>query len=199
MKNIYKIVILSLIVFCTIGLGCIEPAEQKSSPSTVEKSPTVKLDTSLERDLINKWLEEVGNPNNVMWVIHMSETGQVLGQWPVVGKVVSMSKSNEPYERVVAEYNGGPRDYEEDGAVRFEGYRRGTSQLANPSGTYGHDLPGVFFFTPDGAYHELHGGIIHVSSVPVSIKDPVFLTYDVDKELQAKEKMWEEQLRNESI
>lgn len=198
MNKFIKIMLMACVVFALTVSGCISAPVQDNSPDTQKTAPTVKLDTSLERDLINEWLKEVGDPNNIMWLYHMSETGQILGEYPIVGKAVSMSKSNEPYERVLDTYNGGP-DYDEvSAAERFEGYRPGTPQLANPSGTYGHDLEGVFFFTPDGEYHEIHGGIIHVSSVPIKINDPMFLTYDIDKEKQQKEKMWEAELKNGS-
>lgn len=197
MKSYIKVVLMLCIAISLIACGCISAPAMDDKPTTQEKAPTVKLDNSLERELINDWLEEVGNPNNIMWLYHMSETGQILGEYPIVGKAVSMSKSNEPYERVIEEYEG-PTNREESAARLFEGYKAGTSQLANPSGTYGHDLEGVFFFTPDGEYHEIHGGIIHISSVPIKINDPMFLTYDIDKEKQEKEKLWEKELMNNS-
>lgn len=198
MNKVIKIMLMACVVFALAGSGCISAPQEDKAPVTQKNAETVKLDTSIERDLINDWIKEVGDPNNIMWLYHMSETGQILGEYPIVGKAVSMSKSNEPYERVLDTYNGGP-DYDEvSAAERFEGYRPGTPQLANPSGTYGHDLEGVFFFTPDGEYHEIHGGIIHISSVPIKISDPLFLTYDIDKEKQEKEKMWEAELNNRS-
>lgn len=198
MNKFIKVLLMTCVIFTLAGSGCIStPAHEDNSPDTQKTAPTVKLDNSLERELINCWLKEVGDPNNIMWLYHMSETGQILGEYPIVGKAVSMTKSNEPYERVLDDFDGAVWD-EEEAAKRFEGYRLGTTQLANPSGTYGHDLEGVFFFTPDGEYHEIHGGIIHVSSVPIKINDPMFLTYDIDKEKQEKEKMWEAQLKNGS-
>ena len=197
MKSYTKIILGCCIAISLLMSGCIS-APTEDQPETQQNAPTVKLDSSLERELINDWIEEVGNPNNIMWLYHMSETGQILGEYPIVGKAVSMSKSNEPYERVIEEYSGGPSSDEYIPARRFEGYKAGTPQLANPSGTYGHDLEGVFFFTPDGEYHEIHGGIIHISSVPIKINDPMFLTYDIDKEKQEKEKMWEAELNNKT-
>jgi len=198
MNKFTKIVLIACVIFALAGAGCISSPREDNVPETQMNTETVKLDTSIERDLINGWIEEVGDPNNIMWLYHMSETGQILGEYPIVGKAVSMSKSNEPYERVLDTYNSGPDYSEVAAAEKFAGYREGTSQLANPSGTYGHDLEGVFFFTPDGEYHEIHGGIIHISSVPIKINDPLFLTYDIDKEKQEKEKMWEAELMNNS-
>jgi hypothetical protein len=187
------ILIISLAV--AISAGCIDESMGPSTPDTIKETPTAKIDNSLERELINKWLAEVGDPNNVMWLYVMGENGQLIAEYPVVGKPVSMTKSNEPKTRVLDTYNAGPDYSEVQSAKNFLGYRQGTEELANPSGTYGGDLPGVFIFTPDGEYHEFHGGILHISSVPVMIKDQVFLSYDVDKEKQEKEKQWEAQLR----
>lgn len=198
--NMNKMVKLGLTICIAISLfasGCISSTVGEDTPETQQNAPTVKLETSLERELINDWLEEVGNPNNIMWLYHMSETGQILGEYPIVGKAVSMTKSNEPSERIISTYDNGIWEDDEN-YNNFEGFRGGTPQLANPSGTYGHDLEGVFFFTPDGEYHEIHGGIIHISSVPIKINDPMFLTYDIDKEKQEKEKQWEEELKNTS-
>jgi hypothetical protein len=190
-----KTIVIGMLMLAMIAFvaGCIEESPAKI-PETQKEAPTAQIKSSLERDMINKWINEVGNPNNIMWLYHMSESGQVLGEWPIVGKAVSMTKSNEPYERITDYSSATSDDYY--ASESFTGFRAGTSQLANPSGTYGHDLEGVFFFTPDGEYHEIHGGIIHVSSVPLKIKEPVFLTYDVDKEKQEKEKQWESDLAN---
>jgi predicted small lipoprotein YifL len=186
-------IVLLLIALVSFVAGCIEESPAKI-PETQKSAPTTQIKSSLERDMINKWIDEVGNPNNIMWLYHMSESGQVLGEWPIVGKAVSMTKSNEPYDRIVDCSGASTDDWYATSS--FSGFRAGTAQLANPSGTYGHDLEGVFFFTPDGEYHEIHGGIIHVSSVPLKIKEPVFLTYDIDKEKQEKEKQWESDLAN---
>ena len=149
MKAIKIIGILGIIALSLLLSGCVDNTTRQSE--TITNEPTAKLETSLERQLINRWLEEVGNPNNVMWLYHLTDTGQMIAKYPVVGKPVSMTKSNEPYERFVQESNGNVAGREENAARRFIGFRDGTPQLSNPSGTYGHDLPGVFFFTPDGA------------------------------------------------
>lgn len=190
----YKNTILALLIMVglVLVLGCIDETDQKAQ--TLNNDPTVVLENSLERQLINRWLQEVGNPNNVMWLYHLTDTGQLIAKYPVVGKPVSMTKSNEPYERI--EPNGNNWQYVKP-AQNLIGYREGTSQLSNPSGTYGHDLPGVFFFTPDGAYHEIHGGIIITSSVPISIPDPIFNTYSINEEDAKMEQAYEDQL-NES-
>lgn len=193
-----KAILVLLTLLAVTGAGCIDEITEPSTPDIIQETPTAKIDNSLERVLINKWLAEVGDPNNVMWLYVMGENGQLIAEYPVVGKPVSMTKSNEPKTRAMDEYDGGPDYSETQAAEKYMGFRRGTEELANPSGTYGGDLPGVFIFTPDGEYHEFHGGILHVSSVPVMIRDQVFLTYDVDKEKQEKEKQWEAGLRKKN-
>lgn len=197
MKAIKIIGILGIIALSLLLSGCVDNTTRQSE--TITNEPTAKLETSLERQLINRWLEEVGNPNNVMWLYHLTDTGQMIAKYPVVGKPVSMTKSNEPYERFVQESNGNVAGREENAARRFIGFRDGTPQLSNPSGTYGHDLPGVFFFTPDGAYHEIHGGIIITSSTPISIPEPIFNTYSINEEDAKAEAEWEKQLEENPL
>jgi len=191
-RTILSMVIISSLV---LVLGCLEDDDRQAK--TIQSDPTVVLENSLERQLINRWLQEVGNPNNVMWLYHLTDTGQLIAKYPVVGKPVSMTKSNEPYERTVR--TSGSSSNDDRSYDDLIGYRPGTAQLSNPSGTYGHDLPGVFFFTPDGAYHEIHGGIIITSSVPIAIPEPIFNTYSINEEDAKMEAEWEAQLKENPL
>ena len=191
-KTILTLVVISSLV---LVLGCIE--DDNTQAKTIDSDPTVVLENSLERQLINRWLQEVGNPNNVMWLYHLTDTGQLIAKYPVVGKPVSMTKSNEPYERTFIGSNS--YSNQDKHAKNLVGYKPGTLQLSNPSGTYGHDLPGVFFFTPDGAYHEIHGGIIITSSVPIAIPEPIFNTYSINEEDAKMEAEWEAQLQENPL
>lgn len=194
MRTALGILIVALVALASSG--CAEMPVDDGQPDTVANIPTTKLDYSLERVLINMWLEDVGDPNNVMWLYHFSDTGVLLAEYPVVGKPVSMTKSNEPKTRI-ADYSGSSgKDWE--ASDEFIGYRKGTEELTNPSGTYGGDLPGLFFYTPDGALHMIHNGIIHVSENPQVFNDAMVLTYAIDTEKKAQEEKWESELKKKN-
>lgn len=196
MKLGMTIGILVLSIAAVFAAGCVSPSVSPSEdlPSTQDNTPTVELNYSLERVLINMWLEEVGDPNNVMWFYHFSDTGVLLGEYPVVGKPVSMTKSNEPKTRVLSDYEGAD-GFEERAATKFIGYKPGTTDNANPSGTYGGDPEGYFFYTPDGALHMVHGGIFHSCTNPLVFNDAMVLTYAIDSEKKAQEEQWESDLK----
>lgn len=184
--------LLLIAVLALASSGCTDVEEMQ--PGTIKSTPTTELDYSLERVLINMWLEDVGDPNNVMWLYHFSDTGVLMAEYPVVGKPVSMTKSNEPKSRILSGYEGAD-GFEERAAKEIMGYRAGTLETANPSGTYGGDLPGLFFFTPDGGLHMIHNGIIHVSSNPQVFNDAMVLTYAIDTDKKAQEEKWEAELK----
>ena len=88
------------------------------------------------------------------YVVLMTESGAVVGNFIVDGKVSSLQNYLTPTS---------------------EHYESGSSWndwLADTDGTYGDNPSGIFFFTPDGKYLEWPGLYLY-SDIPFDVKNPV--------------------------
>lgn len=158
--------------------GCMEskPGERVAA---LEQQQTPVIQQSNERAIFLGYLNQVSNPNNIQWVYCVSDTGSILFRSAVKGKVISATKSSEPYERI--DIGTSSSGLEDQAARALPGYKPGTNQLMNPSGMYGHDMEGCIWMNPEGQYFEWHGKYF-VSDAPMALKEPVLTTSNIDLE-----------------
>lgn len=178
-----------VIVGIAMTMGCLED-EPGERAKMLETQKTTTITYSNERAIFEGYLSQVNDPNNIQWIYCMDYMGHVVLQSAVMGKVISATKSTEPYERTTTS-----DCMDCDAASKFAGYIPGTSQLMNPSGMFGHDTPGAIWLDPQGNYHEWHGGPYFVSNVPLKVKEPILSFADVDQELMQKVVKMEQKLR----
>ena len=190
MKTKMYITIASL-VMVMLSVGCIDDEKLGERAEMLKTQETETLKYSNERAIFQGYLDQVSDPNNIQWIYCMDMMGHVVLQSAVMGKVISATKSTEPYERAL-DHQG--HDESSD-ARKFAGFIPGTPQLMNPSGMFGHDTPGAIWLDPQGNYHEWHGGPYLVSNVPIKIKEPILSFADVDNELLQKVRKMEQKLR----
>lgn len=181
-----------IVVGVAMTMGCLEE-EVGERAKMLETQKTTTLAYSNERAIFEGYLAQVNDPNNIQWIYCMDHMGHVVLQSAVMGKVISATKSSEPYERTIIIQ--GTSSAEDSGARNFAGFIPGTSQLMNPSGMFGHDTPGAIWLDPQGNYHEWHGGPYFVSNVPLKVKEPILSFADVDQELMQKVQRMEQKLR----
>lgn len=181
MNKKYVIGIMVAIIVIALFSGCIEGTPKGENANMLDTQPTKTLKESNERKIFMGYLEQVNNPNNIQFIYLMSWDGHVIYRSVVMGKVISATKSSEPYERLpYSEYS------EYDSAKRFAGFIPGTTQLMNPSGMFGHDTPGAIWLDPEGNYYEWHNGPYFISSKPLRIDVPVLRNTNIDTELERK-------------
>ena len=181
-----------IVVGMAMTMGCLEE-EVGERAKMLETQKTTTLAYSNERAIFEGYLAQVNDPNNIQWIYCMDHMGHVVLQSAVMGKVISATKSSEPYERTIIIQ--GTSSAEDSGARNFAGFIPGTAQLMNPSGMFGHDTPGAIWLDPQGNYHEWHGGPYFVSNVPLKVKEPILSFADVDQELMQKVQRMEQKLR----
>lgn len=176
MKKIKKFVLCFVAVFAFLGLvGCDDTDSREDVLNTrnitdklVNNQPTpTDIDYSLERyNLIKRayWVNGMRDKANSMaspiadmplgYVVLFTESGDVVGQFTVDGKVTSLNSYLTPD----SEY------YENDSS-----YNR---WLADVDGSYGSNDTGIFFFTTDGKYIEWTGTYIY-SDIPFDVETTV--------------------------
>jgi len=190
-----KIMWAALVVLFIAGVaicGCTGTPEvtkgERAQILDSQKTPTLK--TSNERDIFMGYLQQTSDPNNIQWVYCMDYSGHVVFRSAVKGKVLSATKSSEPYERLSKSECDDASGYDDDAgwnaATSFSGYIAGTTQLMNPSGMFGHDTPGCIWMSPDGQYYEWHGGPYFVSDKPLKLQNPVLSYENIDYDEMAK-------------
>lgn len=166
MKRLFSMLLACVLTVSMLTLtGCTENAEiqdkqttRKVTQNLIAAQPTPSdIDFSLERyNLIRRayWVNgqhekadalvcEVEKP---LGYIILIDYGVVVGSYCVDGKVSSLNSYLTPD----SEYYSSPNT---------------SNWLADVDGSYGENDGGIFFFTPDGHYHEWNGEY-HYSDVP---------------------------------
>lgn len=91
------------------------------------------------------------------YIVLMTESGAVVGNFIVDGKVSSLQNYLTP----ISEY------YEANSSTSWR-----NDWLADTDGTFGDNPEGIFFFTPDGKYLEWTGTYLY-SDIPFIVENPV--------------------------
>lgn len=176
MKKIKKFVLCFVAAFAVFGLaGCDDTDSREDVLNTrditdklVNNQPTpTDIDYSLERyNLIKRayWVNGMRDKANSLtspiadmplgYVVLFTESGDVVGQFTVDGKVTSLNSYLTPDSEY---YEGGSN------------YNR---WLADVDGSYGSNDNGIFFFTTDGKYVEWTGTYIY-SDIPFDVEATV--------------------------
>lgn len=183
-----KLLLVLTIVCALCGLtGCGETAESSSSEEDKQNTQNVgeklsknqptptDIDYSLERyNLIKRayWVNGMKDKANSLaspiadmplgYVVLFTESGDVIGQFTIDGKVTSLNSfltpDSEWYEQ----------EYWSDG----DSYNGANDWLPDVDGSYGENDNGIFFFTTDGKYVEWTGTYLY-SDIPFNVKDTV--------------------------
>lgn len=99
------------------------------------------------------------------YVTLLTESGAVIGQFVVDGKVSSLNSFLSPDSQYYELVYGGE-------------WTKTNAWLADVDGSYGENVDGIFFFTPDGKYIEWPGLYLY-SDIPFEVDDPI-VKYEVN-------------------
>lgn len=169
MKTRKIILFFSVVFFIIILLTGCEPSLSIREEARVATVPVPEVVNFTEAKNIEKRLKLMDDPNTIMWIYCIGETGAVIYYGPVVGKVTSSGKRLEQFN--IAEMHYG------DTVVL---------EKMQADGTYGSSDPYVFWFDPNGIYHQW-SGLYFLTSVSIKIQTPVLNFRDVDEEMMAKQ------------
>lgn len=141
--------------------------QQNSASVLQQNQPTpTDIEYSLERyNLIRRtyWVNGMREKANTLpcevekpfgYIVLFTESGAVIGQFVVDGKVSSLNSFLTPDSEKPC-LDSSSNDW-----------------LADVDGSYGANDTGIFFFTPDGKYIEWTGIYLY-SDIPIEVKDPV--------------------------
>jgi hypothetical protein len=174
------------VVLGLVGLlaGCgsnnVVVTPTKSAAGVAQAKASIQTDAnghSIEQANILERLKRDNEPGAIKHLYIISAfNGQVLLYSPVKGKLTSSGKRLTPRTMAPLQWNGASNGHAEYG-VPFvvNDQRHFTGEVIQDDGTYGDSVEMVYWFTPDGRYHQHHvgGAMIHISDQPLRVKDVV--------------------------
>lgn len=185
MKRVLIIVVVVIMAIatslCLVGCDETTTGTREDTKSTLQTGSTLAsnqptptdIDYSLERyNLIRRAYWVNGQREKALsvpcavtkplgYIVLITESGAVLGNFVVDGKVSSLNSYLTPDSEYYAEGSG-------------QSYTA-TEWLPDVDGSYGSNDNGIFFFTPDGKYIEWTGTYLY-SDIPFTIDDPILKT-----------------------
>lgn len=190
-----KKLILSLSIICVmLGLvGCSQGDTSSTATDSkntrdvgdklAENQPTpTDIEYSLERyNLIKRayWVNGMRDKANSLaspvadmplgYVVLFTESGDVVGQFTIDGKVTSLNSYLTP-DSEYYEKDTGYRSMNDDDTTNVYDYSN--KWLPDIDGSYGENDNGIFFFTTDGKYVEWTGTYIY-SDIPFNVEATV--------------------------
>jgi hypothetical protein len=180
--------LLALLATAIVGVACLSGCDVVAEGTNNDTKQTLDvgnklaanqptptdIDYSLERyNLIRRayWVngqreKAIALPCPMMkplgYIVLITESGAVLGNFIVDGKVSSLNSYLTPDSEW----------YEQEFWSDGDSFNGANNWLPDVDGSYGSNDNGIFFFTPDGKYIEWTGTYFY-SDIPFTIDDPV--------------------------
>lgn len=158
-----KILGVLLVLVITIGLvGCAEriemeqtsygesiKANEEAVKDIISNDTLPQITKSLERENIKRRVEFINQPDRIGYLYLLSDSGQLIKEVQVLGKVSSLNSYLTPMEQIEWFRNVDLGQGLGDVPI--------VTQAPDLDGTYGENAKGIFWFTPDGVYQEWSG------------------------------------------
>jgi len=189
MKSNPMVVLWTVVAFGVVAIlafsGCTRTPEAQSV-SGVKMAVVGKAEVNGSGHTVEQQnaIDRIKHDNEVGALKHLyiisPYSGQVILYSPVKGKVTTGGKRLTP--RTIEPTADGTANLP---VVNIGGVNYRTKEVANEDGTFGGgDAPYLFWFTPDGRYHQHYlsgGAIVHVSDQPMQVKGVIISTEAADK------------------
>lgn len=180
MKKVLLCAALVFSVMCLTGCDGQVTSSQTDTQNTIDvgnkladNQPTpTDIDYSLERyNLIKRayWVNGMRDKANSLaspiadmplgYIVLFTESGDVIGQFTVDGKVTSLNSYLTPDSEYYELVYGGD-------------YSKTNNWMPDVDGSYGENDQGIFFFTTDGKYIEWTGTYLY-SDIPFNVESTV--------------------------
>ena len=170
-RVLITICLVGCLVFCLGNDGCEDKSPQKSVSGAEQVKPPQVVRNSrgntAEQQNIYDRINVTTDPTKVMWIHLIALDGKIIRRMPVRNKVTSSGKRLEPMYAASSNQYGMDYPY-------FGQYE--TSELIQADGTYGESDPYIFWFDPQGRYHQwgTAGGLGYLKTdYPIDLADPI--------------------------
>ena len=193
MKKTLAIGLLVMVILLTVT-GC-EAGSQVSQSGAAQAIITFKVPLNSQGHTVEQqqvWdrIKVTTDPTKVLWIHLITLDGKIIRRMPVTSKVTSSNKRLEPVEAAPCcnGYPGTANDFN-------------TTELIQPDGTFGPSDAYIFWFDPQGRYHQwgTAGGLGYLlTDYPIDLTNPadeITGMFNADKAAYEWQKLQEEQLK----
>lgn len=142
-------------------------ANEEAVKNLIRNEDLPKMERSLERENIKRRLEFINQPDRIGYLYLLSDTGQLIREEQVLGKVSSLNSYLTPMEDIQWFENVDLGEYRGDVAI--------VTQAPDLDGSYGENQDGIFWFTPDGVYREWVGLYLYSSERLTFTTQPILM------------------------
>lgn len=173
-----KLLLSAAAVGVGVAIGCGPDVPKAQSISGVEMATVGKVETNAKGHTVEQQtiIDRISRDNESGSLKHLyvisPYSGQVILYSPVKGKVTTGGKRLTP--RTIEGVSGSETSNTYMPSITIAGKRYWTKEVANEDGSFGGgDAPYLYWFTPDGRYHQHYlsgGAIVHVSDQPMPVK-----------------------------
>lgn len=124
-------------------------ANEQAVNQMIENDVLPEINVSLERENLKRRAEFINQADRIGYLYLLSDSGQLIKEVQVLGKVSSLNSYLTPMEDIqIVRHEG-------DGSLSME--TPVTTQAADIDGTWGENAAGIFWFDADGIYQEWSG------------------------------------------
>lgn len=179
MKKLLGIVLMLMLVFSLVGCGSSVPTEkpkpsfetaskanEESVQNLVGNDSLPQISRSLERENIKRRVEFINQADNVGYLYLLSESGALIEEIQVLGKISSLNSYLTPMEEV--------QWFRQIDLGESRGDVPVVISAPDLDGTWGENAQGVFWFDMGGEYGEWNG-LYRYSSKRLTYSTPTIL------------------------
>lgn len=142
-------------------------ANEQSAKEVASQYGVPDISRSLDYENVKRRLEYLNQGSNIGYLYLLTSNGQLVRESQVLGKTTSLNTYITPMEEVVQVAEGQTSSSYGSYPATFV-----TVQSPDVDGTYGENVAGIFWFTPDGVYQEwLYPGLALFSAERLTFSD----------------------------
>jgi len=130
--------------------------------------PTLRI--SMDYENVKRRALYLNQANVLGYLYLLTENGQLVRESQVLGKVTSLNTYITPMEEIRKVQHKGDSSWGTETPV--------VVSAPDIDGTYGDNIQGIFWFTPDGVYQEWNGKYLFSSERLSFSSTPVLIKYD---------------------
>lgn len=172
MIKVIGFLFVTVFAFFANECGGSPPSNQpsKSGAESVKEITNVPKNSkglTVEQSNIDGRVKITNDPTKVLWIHLIALDGKIIRRMPVRNKVTSSGKRLEPKIYM-------PSQYEQSAPLSYNGMM--TNEYLQPDGTFGDSDPYIFWFDPQGRYHQwgTAGGLGYLlTDYPIDLANPV--------------------------
>lgn len=140
----------------------------------IENDSLPRPKNALDRENLKRRIEFMDQKDRIGYLYLLTDNGQLIKEVQVLGKVTGLNTYLTPMEKI--------EWFEDVDLGEYHGDVYVVTEAPDLDGTYGENINGIFWFTPDGVYQEYYDTKALYSSERLTFTSPPLLIEVRDQE-----------------